>query len=111
MTSTTHAETLLESLVNHVALPPHLPGQQDGHLNEVEPRMLAFVLNSVGKLNSGNGLDNLRRSLQTCKVVNAGGGLYRPSLLTALRELHVGGFLVLHVSAQNAGLIIRRDHK
>ena len=111
MNITTHAGTLLESIVNHVTLPPRLPGQQDGHLNEVEPRMVAFILDSAGKLNSGNDLDNLRRSLQTSKLANAGGRLYRPSLLTALRELHVGEFLVLHVSAQNAGLIIRRDHK
>ena len=111
MTTTTHAKALLESLVNHIALPPRLPGQQDGQLNEVEPRMLAFFLSSVAKLNSGNDLDNLRCSLQASKVANAGGTLHRSSLLTALQELHVGGFLVLYVSAQNAGLIIRRDHK
>ena len=73
--------------------------------------MLSIVLNAVGKLNSDNDLNNLRLSLRMSKVVNAGGRLYRSSLMTAFLELQVGDFLVLHVSAQNAGLIIRRDHK
>lgn len=110
MANPVYTATRLESLVNHVALPPRLPGRQDGKLNEIESDLIAFLMNAASKVDSGNELGDLRRSLQTCKVVNADRRLRKSSLLTAFRELQVDEFLILHVVEQNAALVIRRDH-
>jgi hypothetical protein len=102
---------MVEALVNHITLPPRLPGRQDARLDRVEPGFIALLLNAISKLGPSGDHDLLRRSLQSCKVVNAGGRLHKASLLVALRELQPKDFLILHVGEQNAGLVIRRDHQ
>lgn len=52
--------------------------------------------------------DSTRRTLQVCKELNAGGKLSKSSLITELRTLGVGELLILHVTEQNAGLLVRR---
>lgn len=52
--------------------------------------------------------DSTRRTLQVCKELNAGGKLSKSSLITEFRTLGVGELLILHVTEQNAGLLVRR---
>jgi hypothetical protein len=103
----------LESLFNHIALPPRLPGRQDIRLDRVERGLVERLLDASINLSSlprNDFIDeweSLRRSLETCRRVNSGGRLTKTSLLTALRELQGQDFIALHITEQNAALIIR----
>jgi len=109
----TSPKELLESLFNHIALPPRLPGRQDTRLDQVERALVERLLDAAVKLSrlphndSVDEWESLRRSLETCKRVNFGGRLTKTSLLTALRELQGRDFIALHITEQNAALIIR----
>jgi hypothetical protein len=106
-------EGLLESLFNHIALPPRLPGRQDRRVDRVERALIERLLDATVKLSrlpqndSIDEWESLRRSLETCRRVNSGGRLTKASLLTALRELRGRDFITLHITEQNAALIIR----
>ncbi|KAI9684828.1 MAG: hypothetical protein M1829_000203 [Trizodia sp. TS-e1964] len=99
---------------NHIALPPRLPGQQDAKLDVVESGLIQRLVNATKHLAhltdppaSRDLWHTLRRSLQTCKYLNSGRRLSKASLLTAFRELQGSDFIALHVTEQNAALIIR----
>lgn len=107
----------LESVFNHIALPPKLPGEQDSRIDEIETALTARLLDAVGIL---QGLlsdeyiptwDHIRRSLEIASIVNQDGRLNRTSLVDAFSKLKEKQGLILHVAAQNAGLLIRREVK
>lgn len=106
--------SILESILNHVALPPHLPGRQEAALYKIEHALTERLLEASRTLkdltNNRFGSDCVRRVIQTCKVLNAGGKLNKTSLLTAFRELEASD-LVIHIREQNAGLIVRRHRE
>jgi hypothetical protein len=107
----------LESLVNHVALPPQLPGKQEHETEQIECALTGCVLDAARTLRDltkgelSNQWDRIRDTLQICKTVNAGGKLNKTSLLTEFRRLEHKGLLILHVAEQNAGLLIRRHYE
>lgn len=91
----------LEDVFNHVALPPRLPGRQDRRLDNIDRALIERLLEATSRLSQvlpNNELEPLRRSLQVCKLVNAGGRLAKSSLLTAFRELNNTDFILAHVS-------------
>lgn len=103
---------LLELLFNHIALPSRLPGRQDTRLDRVERGLVERLLDTTVKLsrlphNDSVEWESLRRSLEICRRVNSGGRLTKTSLWTALRELQGRDFIALHITEQNAALIIR----
>jgi hypothetical protein len=104
---------LLEPLFNHIALPPRLPGRQDTRLDRVERALVERLLDATVSLSRLPHIDSvgewesLRRSLETCRRVNSGGRLTKTSILAALRELQGRDFIALHITEQNAALIIR----
>lgn len=115
MTSEAISESfLLESLANHVALPPKLPGQRESQLDQIEQALTDRLLDAsrtIRDLTNGEisqQWDSIRYILQTCKNINAGGKLDKNSLLTEFRRLERKKVLILHVAEQNAGLLIRR---
>lgn len=57
---------------------------------------------------SKRNLETIRKSLETCRDINIHGRLSKPALLHALSRLSPGSLIILHISQQNAGLIIRR---
>ncbi|MCJ1350906.1 MAG: hypothetical protein MMC33_000887 [Icmadophila ericetorum] len=102
---------MLESLYHHIVLPSCLPGRQEGNLVDIEvaltERLLhtsKFFRDAFGE--SYNKWDCIRRSLQICKTLNAGGKLNKASLLTEFRSLERRDLIVLHIAEQNAGLLI-----
>ena len=107
----------LESLFNHVALPPRLPSKQDGRLEQIEQGLTQRMLDAsraLKDLTSERFSDEwncIRRSLQACRTVNAGGKLNKASLLAEMRGLERQDILILHVAEQNAGLLIKRYNK
>lgn len=108
---------ILESLFDHVALPLRLPGKQESRIDQIEHALTECVLDASRTLRNltnnefGGHWDCIRRVLQTCKDVNAGGKLNKTSLLTEFRSLEGRYPLILHVAEQNAGLLIRRDYE
>lgn len=107
---------LLNALVNHVGLPPHLPAKQEEEVYEIEDALTVRLLNACRALRDltdgqlSQQWELFRKILQICKVVNAGGKLDRASLLSEFHSLERKDLLVLHVTEQNAGLLIWRDN-
>ena len=109
--------SLLESLFNHIALPPRLPGKGDGNLNEIQDALTNCLLDASRTLRDqttgelSRQWETIRNILHISKTVNAGGKLDKTSLLTQFRRLERKDLLILHIAEQNAGLLIRRHHK
>lgn len=111
----TDATRLYESLFNHLVMNPCAPSRQDGRIDIVERAIIERVLDVASKLSrlpdnpNTDKLHSLRRTIETCRRVNAGGRISKLSLLTAFRELEGSDMIIIHVASQNAGLLIRRD--
>ncbi len=107
----------LESIINHVALPPRLPGKAEYKIEQIEDALTNRLLDASHTLKqcmhfeSSHQWDRVRKILQICKVVNAGGKLNKTSLSTEFRALEQKDLLILHVVEQNAGLLIRRHNE
>jgi hypothetical protein len=112
MAATTASSTSLEEhLFNHLCLPPRLPSRQETRPLEIQNALLERVLKVCKDFTSQSlegDWDSLRRHLQICKTLNFDGNLNKTSLLKAFRELQANDLLIVHVTAQNAGLLIRR---
>lgn len=108
------ATDMMKSLIHHVALPPQLPGRREARLDRIELALINRLLDATRTLCSVSDgdlyrhWDSTRRTLQVCKELNAGGKLSKSSLITEFRALSVGDVLILHVTEQNAGLLVRR---
>ncbi|KAI1771547.1 hypothetical protein F4818DRAFT_454673 [Hypoxylon cercidicola] len=104
----------LESLYYHVALPPKLPQSSDRNVEGIERALLdRLIVASEQMRDVQQGVcqqawDCIRRSLLCCKNFNIGGKLERSQLFSHLRNLRQSEFLILHVAAQNAGLVVCR---
>ena len=114
----THApETpILPCLISHIGLPPHIPAQQEDptETSRLEQGMIDVLRRACLSLKQSlNGsligeYDQIDRILQNTKAVHNGGILEKASILTQLRALQDVPLLI-HVTEQNAGLIIRRE--
>lgn len=109
--------SLLESLVNHVVLPPRLPGKQSPRLDKIGQSLLDKMIDAtrdmarLPEIQSINTWECLRRSLQTCKSLNEGGKLNASSLSATFREMVGQDTIILHIAEQNAALLIRREQQ
>src|SRR5579862_4246276 len=106
----------LESVFNHLVLPVKLPGKRDSEIEQIERHLTTRLLNAtdlLGGLSSDESAawDYIRRSLEICNTVNEGGQLNKTSLLDAFQGLQHKHGLILHITEQNAGLLIRRHVK
>jgi hypothetical protein len=103
------------AVYNHLVLPPRLPGHQDAKLIQIGNDLLERLIKATRLLaslpNQNGRWECLRRALQTCKVVNEGGKLNKASLLSAFHDLKGNDILTLHVTEQNAGLLVRRQQE
>ncbi|OTB13832.1 hypothetical protein K445DRAFT_368338 [Daldinia sp. EC12] len=103
---------VLKALFHHIALPAILPQSSDSNIEDVERAILDRLINAVKLIqNAVEGSlwqtwDSIRRSLIACKAMNIGGKLERTQLTTYLKHLRDSNFIILHVGAQNAGLLI-----
>ncbi|KAF8867182.1 hypothetical protein BDZ45DRAFT_609382 [Acephala macrosclerotiorum] len=103
---------LLESVFNHLVLPPKLPGQRDIDIESIEQNILTRLIRACDIL--GKFIDqqfaetwaSLRHSLRVCLNINPG-RLEKASLLQEFRNLQRNDLLILHVVEQNAALLIR----
>ncbi|KAI1207799.1 uncharacterized protein F4807DRAFT_469017 [Annulohypoxylon truncatum] len=104
----------LKRLFNHITLPARLPQDADSSIDVVE-RELVDRLIAAAKLmrDAQDGIcwqvwDSLRRSLLLCRALNIGGRLERSQLSNHLKQLRDSDVIILHVSAQNAGIVIHK---
>ncbi|KAE9368715.1 hypothetical protein N431DRAFT_547638 [Stipitochalara longipes BDJ] len=100
---------------NHLALPARLPSKQDAKPvqvgEDILERVLEATITMIGIANHPFSLAHqvLLRSLQSCKTINKGGKLDATSLLAAFRTLECEDVLILHITTQNTGLLVRRE--
>ncbi|KAK7928695.1 hypothetical protein PG985_005693 [Apiospora marii] len=109
---------LLGSLFNHVAFPIQLPQREDTNIPQLEAALVDRLIISTRQMQIAEQNEfiraiwhNIRRTLQTAtKVTNPAGRLERSRLQSQLRQFATddGEFLILHVAAQNAAILIRK---
>jgi hypothetical protein len=104
----------LQAVVNHILLPPNIPGSVDPDLHQLNLDLIARFQKACEELRRRtNGdfaseLDHLSRSLRHCHLIHASHCLDSHALEDAFQNLGEGGILIIHVIAQNAGILVRR---
>jgi hypothetical protein len=107
---------LLESVFNHLVLPPKLPGQQDIDIEGIKQSILTRLIcacDTLGKFTDQQFAEtwaSVRRSLRVCLDINPG-RLEKASMLQEFCNLQPEDLLILHVVEHNAALLIRHDIK
>lgn len=108
---------LFKAVYNHLVLPPRLPERQDAKLTQIGHEMLDRLASATRFLAflPDNPFSRehkiLFQCLRSCRIVNEGGKLDTTSLLAAFRNLECNHVLILHITEQNTGLLIRREHR
>ncbi|KAI1659373.1 hypothetical protein F4813DRAFT_331455 [Daldinia decipiens] len=103
---------VLKALFHHIALPAMLPRGSESNTEDIERGILdrliiaAKLMESIVDSTHWQIWNSVRRSLLACKALNIGGKLERTHLTSYLKELRDSELVILHVGAQNAGLLI-----
>ncbi|KAK7749315.1 hypothetical protein SLS62_008284 [Diatrype stigma] len=125
---------LLHAVVNHIVLPPNIPGKQepDADLDAVSYDILARMIKACKEVATSfanrpytetsapsckestpslEAFQTLRVSLEACRVLNFDYLLDKTTLLKYFRTLEedCALTLILHVVKQNAAILMRRD--
>ncbi|TGO44474.1 hypothetical protein BCON_0512g00030 [Botryotinia convoluta] len=104
---------LLESVFNHLVLPPKLPEHQDIDLESIEQDILLRLIHACGTMCNfthqpfGETWTSVCNSLRICLNVNRD-GLDKASMLQEFCNLQRNVILILYVVEQNAALLVRR---
>lgn len=105
-----------EQLYNHIALPRDVPGHEDKNLRRLESALLTRLTDATRVLSSHiapgdqQHISDLGNSLSACQSLNIDGAIIKPALFRELQNLQPDRILILHVSAQNCGLLIYNRH-
>lgn len=105
--------SLLRAVVNHVVLPPDVPGSIDRNLFEINRDLLRRLQNACSELQEQTKgefqkeLDLLHTSLDHCQSIHASQYLDSTLLQVAFRKLQDGETLIIYVIEQNAGLLVQ----
>lgn len=105
----------LETVFNHLVLPPKLPGRQDANLEDLSQEFVQRLSMSCTKLERvapsalRQPISSLRHALRVCGELNHG-RLDRKSLISGFETINKQP-LILHVVEQNAALLIRLDNR
>ncbi|KAF7944017.1 hypothetical protein EAE96_010427 [Botrytis aclada] len=98
---------LLESIFNHLVLPPKLPARQDTDIEAIQQSIMTRLVDACVTLESFTGLfSSVCHSLHLSLDVNIG-HLEKKSILQAFCNLQPHDILILHVVEQNAALLVR----
>lgn len=106
----------LEAIVAHVCLPPKLPFKRERFLDQIEEALASYVSDACRTLRdqlSGHlsyTWGSVRSAVQTCIHANHGRSIDRTRFLMALETLDTFSPLILHITAQNAGILISKRH-
>jgi hypothetical protein len=105
-------EPLLVRLYHHAVLPRKVPGREDSNLYEVERELVKRLTNAVKLLvphasfEDLPSIDTIRLALSTCSALNVDGKIDKTMLIKELRQLQAQQVLILHVTEQNAALLM-----
>ncbi|KAF2084345.1 hypothetical protein K490DRAFT_49259 [Saccharata proteae CBS 121410] len=110
---------LIQHLFNHLAMPPRLPAKCESHTSQLENAIIQRLIHAVRTFRelSGKALDEssqtrvdiVCRALRTCGDLHENGLLSRDDIVSAVSSMEPEHLIILHLSAQNAGLTIRRS--
>lgn len=107
----------LEYVVNHIVLPPRLPGKEEVCEDDVRCELLAFLQAASITLKSDSDTEinavghSIFNILEICKATNLGGKLDKSTLLHQFQEIQPNTPIILHVKEQNAGLLIWKNER
>lgn len=105
--------SLLESVFNHLVLPPKVPGAHDPRYDDVFSDLVERLLDSVDHVakcvphQQKPELSILNQTLLTCKQLNSG-SLEKSFLIKAFATIQERP-LILYMEPQNAALILRLE--
>ncbi|KAH7082745.1 hypothetical protein BKA63DRAFT_433265 [Paraphoma chrysanthemicola] len=103
---------LLLQVYHHTVLPRDVPGREDRSLYQAESeiaRRLTEAVKSLAQhapLNDLSAVDTIRLAIATSSSINIDGKIEQSMLLRELRQLSETQALILHVTEQNAALLI-----
>lgn len=106
-------DPILELAFNHIVLPPKLPGKQDSNIEDVDQKLLSLLLRATNAMKSCAGDDDLfiwqsiEKVLRTCGLVNEGKYVNKMALMNVFRDFEDQNAVILYITEQNAGLLIR----
>lgn len=104
----------LQAVVNHVLLPPNLPGSVEQNPHQINLDLIARLQRACEELRQstnslfGSELEHLGRSLRNCRLIHSSHCLDSHALEDAFQNLEEGGIIIIHVVEQNAGILVRR---
>ncbi|PNS17150.1 Signal recognition particle subunit SRP68 [Sphaceloma murrayae] len=108
---------ILKELFNHVVLPCELPGREDSEPQAVADGLVTRLIDACGVLLDSLGNDedqvllptlrNLKSTLKNAATIN-GGRLDKDRLTDTFVDLKQNSNIIIHVTQQNAALLIRR---
>ncbi|KAF3192372.1 hypothetical protein TWF225_000621 [Orbilia oligospora] len=107
----------LESIFNHIVLPAQLPGKEDHDVNAISSDLLNVLSTATREFRDltydryYQEFSLVHQSLSSYRQVCIDGVLNKQVLLQQLRHLNLKEQLVLHVTKQNAALIVRRENR
>ena len=107
---------IVELCINHIALPPKLPGRSDSRVDEVDDFLVRYLLRGIKSItelvthDQFQIWDKVRLVIQDARDLNRGSMIESGRLIRQIQALEDGKFLILKVSEQNAGVLIRSDH-
>ncbi|KAK4201015.1 hypothetical protein QBC40DRAFT_64262 [Triangularia verruculosa] len=111
------------ALFNHLALPVRVPPSEDSNLDEIEVELIDHLLSNVRlmcdatrqKVQANSHPSNILRAwnsirlcLESSKAINRNGRVNRTTLLSELRQLGRRNAVIIHISSQNAALLVHR---
>jgi hypothetical protein len=105
-------DALLHQLYNHVVLPRDVPGQEDPNLHQLGTELARRLCDAVKQiiphapLDDHAGLHAVRLALSSCLTLNVDGRIDKHALAKELWQLEGRHALILHVTEQNAALLI-----
>ncbi|KAF2267772.1 hypothetical protein CC78DRAFT_591207 [Lojkania enalia] len=108
--------TFLRQVYNHVVLPRDVPGHEDGNLSQINSEIhnrlhdAVKAITPLAQPNHRQALESLQQSLLSSKTLNIGGKVDKALLKTECQRLE-RNVLILHITAQNAGLLIYRLYR
>ncbi|KAL7275320.1 hypothetical protein RUND412_001745 [Rhizina undulata] len=103
----------LEYIINHLFLPPKLPQKADEGVGEKEAALLTCVYNAAEAYEhhlAGSAKKqwvSIVNMLSKAKKIQHSGSFSMDRLVSAMVGMSCGDILVLHINAQNAGLVLR----
>ncbi|KAF2634182.1 hypothetical protein P280DRAFT_474818 [Massarina eburnea CBS 473.64] len=97
---------------NHAVLPRNLPGAEEVDRDQVDKQLLARLHSAVLEFSTFVHPDHkifvtaIQAALDTCRTLNVDGTIEKDGLLQAFSKLGNNDLLILHVTQQNAGLLV-----